>query len=914
MFYKALQTANKTTASTVNKIDENDKQLGNSGADSDSTIKIDNKPAESTPAPYLQAIADAKPATSVAGVDSATGDDAPSEFAVSSADQELLTTYFGSTLKDDIIRFHQKVLSKPDARPGFFGHLSTAPISDKNVRSRVHQDIRRIFESHLETQMLEEGVIKITAASRASNHRNGTPRQQNHRNQGHGGQPKGKVGWDEKGGQYLHFSLYKENKDTMEVIAFIATRLHVKPKDFAFAGTKDRRAATVQRVSVFRQNANTLAKLNHDLRNARIGDFKHEKHKLELGELDGNQFVITLRDCHFGDDADLDAETRVKLANEVIGQAVEHLQEHGFINYYGLQRFGTFSIGTDDIGKLILQGDFKGAVDAILSYSDEALKCALNPFIEPSEFTVNRDDVARAHAIHMFKTTGKWSLALEKLPRKFSAESAIIRHLCSAKTSTDYLGALMMVGRNLRTMYVHAYQSLVWNMVASERWARYGDKVIEGDLVIVDTQGAKQALKDDLDENGEIVVHPAGDDFAVTHDDLYERARALSAEEAESGKYTIFDIVLPTPGYDMEYPRNDIGDFYKEFMSSERGGRLDPADMRRNQKDFSLSGNYRKLMAKVGKDLSFEVKVYHDEKEQLVETDLEKLDKSKQKPKNPGDLTKSERKQLWDNPGSQNILGGRGSSRGGSHGNLGNQNQNRYNARKYSARNQALYAGSSQLSAWQNLPGKLAAEDKAAAAIAELQREAQMEIDPATIKQPVIKDTWIQTSAENEGRRTGYKSTAIIPGVGGFDKDADSDTSSVVTVIHAPLAGTAMDVDGPQPALTDSTNVPEPASSVASIEPANAGTALYADSKEPASVESVKSLMGPPPPKFPTLSQKTRDVEETFINEVSSDSGDEGGVKLSPKKPAQLASADKPAQTGTLDQIFEVPAPLKLNS
>ncbi len=858
----------------------------------------------------MQATAEAKSGASAEGVESATGGDAPPGFSICSADEELLTTYFGSTLKDDIIKFHRKVLSKPDAKAGFFGHLSTAPISDKSVRSRVHQDIRRIFESHLETQMLEEGVIKITAAPRASNHR--TPRQQNHRNQGHGGQPKGKVGWDEKGGQYLHFSLYKENKDTMEVIAFIATRLHVKPKDFAFAGTKDRRAATVQRVSVFRQNANTLAKLNNDLRNARIGNFKHEKHKLELGELDGNQFVITLRDCHFGDDADLDAETRVKLANEVIGQAVEHLQEHGFINYYGLQRFGTFSIGTDDIGKLILQGDFKGAVDAILSYSDEALTCALNPFIDPSEFTVSRDDVARAHAIHMFKTTGKWSLALEKLPRKFSAESAIIRHLCSTKTSSDYLGALMMVGRNLRTMYVHAYQSLVWNMVASERWARYRDKVIEGDLVIVDTQGARQALKDDLDENGEIVVHPAGDDFAVTHDDLYERARALSAEEAASGKYTIFDIVLPTPGYDMEYPRNDIGEFYKEFMSSERGGRLDPADMRRNQKDFSLSGNYRKLMAKVGKDLSFEVKVYHDEKEQLVETDLEKLDKSKQKPKNPDDLRKSERNQLLDNPGSQSILGGRSASHGGSHGNLAGQKQTRGNARQDSACNRTIYGGSSQLSAWQNLPGKLAAEDKAAAAIAELKREAQMEIDPATIKQPVITDTWIQTSAENEGRRTGYKSTLIIPGVGGFVKDADSDTSSGVTVIHAPLAGTVMDVDSPTPALTDSTNVSELASSVTTIEPGTTSTALYANSKEPASVEPVMSLMGPPPPKVPTMSQKTRAVKETRINDVSSDSGDGGGVKLSTPKSAQSASANMPAQTGTLDQIFEVPAPVKL--
>jgi len=158
----------------------------------------------------------------------------------------------------------------------------------------------------------------------------------------------------------------------MEVVSFIASRLKLGMKDFAFAGTKDRRAATVQRVSVRRQYADRIAALNRDLRGSRVGDFKYEKHQLELGELRGNQFTITLRDCHFGpNENDFDIDSRVKLGNEVVGAAVEHLKTHGFLNYFGLQRFGTFGIGTDEVGKKILSGDFEGAVNAILSFSTE---------------------------------------------------------------------------------------------------------------------------------------------------------------------------------------------------------------------------------------------------------------------------------------------------------------------------------------------------------------------------------------------------------------------------------------------------------------------------------------------------------------------------------------------------------------
>ena len=41
----------------------------------------------------------------------------------------------------------------------------------------------------------------------------------------------------------------------------------------------------------------------------------------------------------------------------------------------------------------------------------------------------------------------------------------------------------MSIQRNMRLMYVHAYQSFVWNTVAGKRWEVYGNKTVEGDLV-----------------------------------------------------------------------------------------------------------------------------------------------------------------------------------------------------------------------------------------------------------------------------------------------------------------------------------------------------------------------------------------------------------------------------------------------
>jgi tRNA pseudouridine13 synthase len=188
-------------------------------------------------------------------------------------------------------------------------------------------------------------------------------------------------------------------------------------------------------------------------------------------------------------------------------------------------------------------------------------------------------------------------------------------------------------------MYVHAYQSLVWNTVAGKRWTTYGDKVVEGDLVLVNEHRDKEAAtatKTDttIDQDGEMIINPSGTENANAADADFERARALTADEAASGNYSIWDIVLPQPGFDVEYPNNAIGDFYKEFMASEKGGQLDPHNMRRPWREVSLSGGYRKFLSRPLRPLEFTVHAYLKEDEQFVETDLQRLGRKRDVGKN----------------------------------------------------------------------------------------------------------------------------------------------------------------------------------------------------------------------------------------------------------------------------------------
>ncbi|KAL4977041.1 pseudouridine synthase [Aspergillus desertorum] len=565
---------------------------------------------------------------------------APAEFQLTEEDAALLDSLFGAQHTKRIVTLHKKALANPKTKPSDLGRLNTVVVNDRDQRIKMHQAIRRIFNSQIESSTDSEGMMVISAAAnRNKKNTEGGGRGKG----GGGGRERTRVNWDELGGQYLHFTIYKENKDTMEVISFLARQLKMNPKSFQFAGTKDRRGVTVQRACAYRLHADRLAKLNRTLRNAVVGDFEYQPHGLELGDLFGNEFVVTLRECEIPGINIQDRATAVAKTKELVNASLKNLYQRGYFNYYGLQRFGSFSTRTDTIGVKILQDDFKGACDSILDYSPHILAAAQAETGqgECEAFTatnISSEDKARALAIHIFQTTGRVTEALEKLPRKFSAESNIIRHL--GRSKNDYLGALQTIPRNLRLMYVHAYQSLVWNLAVGERWRLYGDRVVEGDLVLIhehrDKDGASSSTTPSpraggsgetatVDADGEIIIVPQAHDSAFAVEDTFTRARALTAAEANSGLYSIFDIVLPLPGFDVIYPPNKMTDFYKEFMSSSRGGELDPFNMRRKWKDASLSGSYRKVLSRMGGDYSVDVWLYTRDDEQFVRTDLENL-------------------------------------------------------------------------------------------------------------------------------------------------------------------------------------------------------------------------------------------------------------------------------------------------
>ncbi|EUC29838.1 hypothetical protein COCCADRAFT_105469 [Bipolaris zeicola 26-R-13] len=625
--------AKKSAKATDVKEEAKPVEVGSTDEKTDTEMK-DAETGEAT-LPVPAAVPAETNGEEILGQVKATGQEAGE--TITDEDREILDSIFGRQTTDDIMKLVQQVRKRESKKAKDFKPVISPPITDKDTRTKAHQSLRRIFPNLLESAMENDQSIRIKAtppAERKNKKAKGANRDREDQ-----GRRRGGLDWEELGGEYLHFNLYKENKDTMEVVGFLGSKLNCGAKGFGFAGTKDRRACTVQRVCVKRQTAQRIQSFNKVLFNAAVGDFQHSHHDIKLGDLMGNEFTITLRDCHFQSEEGLDFEQRQKLANDVVRKAITDFSEKGFINYYGLQRFGSFAASTDAIGRKMLQDDLKGAVEDLLAYSDVALAAADGTSTDPT-IQVSQDDRNRAKALHIWKTTSNGSEALNLLPRKFTAERNIIQHLSSRNSKTgrhdrktDWQGALMTIPRTLRLMYVHAYQSLVWNAVAGKRWATYGSQVVEGDLVLVHEHRDKevnpiaqqQQPDTTLDQDGETIINPAGTENALAPESNFERARPLSAAEAASGAYTIYDIVLPQPGFDVEYPPNAIGAFYKTFMASEQGGGLDPHNMRRSWREVSLSGGYRKFLARPLREVGYEVHGYARVEEQFVRTDLDVL-------------------------------------------------------------------------------------------------------------------------------------------------------------------------------------------------------------------------------------------------------------------------------------------------
>lgn len=125
-------------------------------------------------------------------------------------------------------------------------------------------------------------------------------------------------------------------------------------------------------------------------------------------------------------------------------------------------------------------------------------------------------------------------------------------------------------------MYIHSYQSLIWNEMVSRRISVNGLNLCEGDLVLVDSNDSNIENIDEDDGNVEIDDDKDMDsmdfeDNQQTSDVSRFRTmvKPLTKLDIESKKYTIFDIVLPLPGHDITYPSNDCAQWYEDRLKQD---------------------------------------------------------------------------------------------------------------------------------------------------------------------------------------------------------------------------------------------------------------------------------------------------------------------------------------------------------
>lgn len=288
------------------------------------------------------------------------------------------------------------------------GTVLTETIESKKQRTEIHEAIRREFTT-LGTKTKNDNKIEISFSNKREKK------------------------------QLLSFIMYKENITTQEAIEKIAKATRIPSKNFSVAGTKDKRAITVQRVTV-RTSIDVLKRCKLPT-TIKVSGVEPIKNSLRLGSLSGNHFDIFIREIK------VSGYEEEKLI-ELIKGNIESIKKNGFINYFGLQRFGSYEQNkTHLVGLMLLKKEWKKACETLLLS-----------------------------------------------PKKTFIEFKIETHL--KKHNADYEGAIKNLPWNTRLLYLHALQSYIWNKSVSRAFLKEEYDPIDLPGCSIDLEKCNEEIKE----------------------------------------------------------------------------------------------------------------------------------------------------------------------------------------------------------------------------------------------------------------------------------------------------------------------------------------------------------------------------------------------------------------------------------
>jgi tRNA pseudouridine13 synthase len=321
-------------------------------------------------------------------------------------------------------------------------------------------------------------------------------------------------------GKFVIAKVWHRNWEANRLVRRLGSNLHVGRSRIGFAGTKDGRSVATQLMSF---NAPIESVKSLAIPDVKILDPYTARRMIAIGDLVGNRFQIRVTDITQGTDI------------EGICKAVKDKLDplSGFPNYFGIQRFGSVRSITHLIGKDLVRGDIEGAV----------MRYVANPLEDDSE----ANDARRT-----LQETRDFERAFEEYPMKLTFERMMIGHL--KDHPGDYLGALRTLPYNLLMMFVHAYQSYLFNRTLSER-IRRGMSIKEpeaGDVILP------------LSKNN---VPDHDNPILVTEDNLEKAVR-----NAREGKAFVSGLIY---GSESVFAQGTMGEIEKVIIERENLKRLD---------------------------------------------------------------------------------------------------------------------------------------------------------------------------------------------------------------------------------------------------------------------------------------------------------------------------------------------------
>lgn len=323
-------------------------------------------------------------------------------------------------------------------------------------------------------------------------------------------------------GRYTILRVRSTGWEQHELGVALARALGVPARSLDWSGTKDRRAVAERLLSYRGPPPIDTVRLPR----VEVREAYRAAEGLVLGHHYGNAFRIHVSDLALPPD----------VARARFGEVAAELRDlGGFPNFFGPQRFGEVRPITHEVGRWIVRGDLARAVDCYLTD-------------RPVGAVPGTGDAARAAWAEHHDPRR----ALAEFPPEYRFERQLLERLARGDPPDRAFRAL---SRPLRLLFVHAFQSLLFNAWLTRRDAAglpldtpvVGDRVLRiGRDGTVRSQDGVAVAADNLAECAELVARGR----ALVAGPLVGYGTRLEGAPAELLARVLADEGVATSGFD----------------------------------------------------------------------------------------------------------------------------------------------------------------------------------------------------------------------------------------------------------------------------------------------------------------------------------------------------------------------------